>query len=160
MIYIQFHFLSQRREHTKKTETDNDEKLKTIFFPLMFTALSAAVSVEPDSSLSTSISVESTTAISSIGDVTPPKEFPIDESNAKVSIAPPMEFPKDQPPREFPIQDPTLKDTLPPMEFPMEQSQRNETAAKILLKKLTDEKDCEADKKKCITEVTKVERVE
>lgn len=125
----------------------------------MFTALSAAVSVEPDSALRTSISMESTTALTSIGDVTPPKEFPIDESNAKVSIAPPIEFPKDQPPREFPIQDPTLKDTLPPMEFPIEQSQTNETAAKILLKNSTGD-DCDADKKKCITEVTRVDRVE
>lgn len=140
--------------HTMKANRTIEMLFKSLmlFGILTSSALSAAVSVEPDSALKTSISMESTTALSSIGDVTPPKEFPIDESNAKASIAPPIEFPKDQPPREFPIQDPTLKDTLPPMEFPMEQSQRNDTAAKILLK-ITHEEDCALDKKNCITEI-------
>lgn len=98
----------------------------------MLTALSAAVSDEPDSAVKTTIPASPTTTKSSTDDVTPPREFPINDPISKDSL-PPMEFPKDQPPREFPMNDSIMKDTLPPMEFPEDQSQTNETAVKILL---------------------------
>lgn len=94
-----------------KMRADNDERLKTIFFLIFTVALSAAVSDELDSAVNATISTTST--ISTTEDVTPPREFPINDSIGA--------------------------DTLPPKVFPEDQSQVNETAVKILLNNSTDD---------------------
>lgn len=105
-------FLSLTHNHIMKT--DNDDKLKTIFFLIFTVALSAALSDDPDSALKTTISTTTTTStFSTTGDVTPPREFPINDSIGA--------------------------DTLPPKEFPEDQSRVNETAVKILLNNSTDD---------------------